>query len=340
MGLPPPHGRFVKRVILPDNPHGVRSHRITTLTTTTTTSNTDKHIPPSRTATNQYLWGGCRSGFVFCVEHLEESETKREEKEETVVQNLQICHYSQLIEGGGGVSAMVGARGGGLVWVGYEHGGLTVWRREEEGAKVAGRVSFSSPLLNYGSDIMRRFFSFSLLFFLSLTISFLLSALNFRFNDPTLTLRSGVLCWGSGGGPGGRRSAVVDGGGGMMPMREVEEVREVVGTRKGRVGIVLVRKEGARETMAEEGVGGSGVSPVFEVEWEVGKKWLSLLEFVVFSYKGGEEKGRRGVLERVGMVELGGRVLGLIMIEGKIWSFDETNKVFFLFKILFCGRLN
>ena len=50
-----------------------------------------------------------------------------------------------------------GERGGGLVWVGYEYGGLSVWRREEMGGKVGRRVMFSSPLLNFGSDIMRRF---------------------------------------------------------------------------------------------------------------------------------------------------------------------------------------
>ena len=282
------------------------------------------------------------------MEQVEEEEgIEKKEKEEIVAQNLQICHYSQLIEGGGGVSAMVGAGGGGLVWVGYEHGGLTVWRREEEGLKVADRVSFSSPLLNYGSDIMRRFLVPLFLCYLFFFSNHFPAIIRFRFNDPTLSLRSGVLWWGSGGGAGGRKShrstvgvGKDGGGGGMMPMTEVEEVKEVAGTKKGRVGIVLVGKEGrgARETMGGEGAGERVVSPLFEVDWEVGKKWLSLLRFVVFCYGGGEKgeerttgEGRRGVLERVGMVELGGRVLGLIMVEGRIWSFDETNKVHLIF---------
>ena len=115
----------MKKVELPNNIYGDRSHRVTCLATC-----------------DGEVWGGCPSGFIFCYSDGGE-EQEREGGE------LILCHRTQLCgEGRGmtGVNAMVGDKGG-LVWAGTENGWLSVWK-SVDGAIAAEEVKFRVSLLH------------------------------------------------------------------------------------------------------------------------------------------------------------------------------------------------
>ena len=95
---------------------------------------------------------------------------------------------------------------------------------------------------------------------------------------------------------------------GRLSMKRVEEVREM----EGGVGVVVVEVGGRERRFEME-------------EKEVGGKGLECLRFVLFCL------GRKRGLRRVGGVKLGKRVLGLGLVDGRVWSFDESFQVFFNF---------
>ena len=114
--------KFVKKVELPENRNGGRTHRVTCLTTR-----------------GEELWGGCQSGLIFSYCGQEDEE--RRGKEELI-----LSHPTQLLLGEGEeVNAMVGGKEG-LMWVGGENGWLSVWKRSY-GPVVGEELKYSSPLL-------------------------------------------------------------------------------------------------------------------------------------------------------------------------------------------------
>ena len=136
-------GTFVKKVELPDNMHGERSHRVTCLTTC-----------------DGNVWGGCPSGFVFCFSDAREEQQHEEQGErgEQKGGELVLCHQSQLCgEGRGmtGVNAMVGDKGG-LVWAGTDNGWLSVWK-SVDGAIAGEEAKFRVSLLHQSTSKSKSF---------------------------------------------------------------------------------------------------------------------------------------------------------------------------------------
>ena len=262
----------MKKVELPDNIYGERSHRVTCLT-----------------ICDGEVWGGCPSGFVFCYSDAEE-EGEGGETEGQKGGELVLCHQTQLCgEGRGmtGVNAMVGDKGG-LVWAGTENGWLSVWKSVHGG--IAGEeVKFRVPLLHQSAKK-------------SMFTAFV------NQNNSFMKLEFGVVSW-----EGLSSFFVMRGepeGEGRVLLRDVREVREVKG-KLGGLGVVLVEK-GGKERGFE-----------FENGEEEGRMALDLLRFGLFCL-GGEK-----VLKRVGEHDLKRRVIALEMAGGRVWSFDDSFKVYF-----------
>ena len=123
----------MKKVELPENIKGSRTHRVTCLTTC-----------------EGKLWGGCQSGLVFsfCGEE-EHRDKNREGGDQEEGQNrgemeLIFPHESQLLGEKGGVSAMVGEKG--MVWVAGENGWLSLWKMGD-GPIRGEELKYSAPLL-------------------------------------------------------------------------------------------------------------------------------------------------------------------------------------------------
>ena len=226
---PPPHnpnsswhkGTFVKKVELPDNMHGERSHRVTCLTTC-----------------DGDVWGGCPSGFVFCFSDAQEQQYKEQgEKGEQKGGELVLCHQSQLCgEGRGmaGVNAMVGNKGG-LVWAGTDNGWLSVWK-SVDGAIAGEEVKFRVSLLH--QSWKKSMFS------------------AFTNKNSFLKLEFGVVSW-KGLSSFLKRGKLTGGGTieeeGMVFLRDIKEVREMEG-KLGGLGVVLVDKgDKEREFELENG---------------------------------------------------------------------------------------
>ena len=201
-------GTFVKKVDLPNNIKSERSHRVTCLT-----------------VCDGEVWGGCRSGFIFCFSDREE---EQEEGEMEGQKEMVLCHKTQLCgEGKGmtGVNTMVGDKGG-LVWVGAENGWLSVWNSVDGG--IAGEeVKFRVPLLHQSRK------------------KSMLSV----FTNPEssfMELKFGVLSWKG-------LPSFFEEEEGMVLLRDINEVRERKG-QLGGLGIVLVDKRGReREFELENG---------------------------------------------------------------------------------------
>ena len=249
----------MKQVDLPNNIDSERSHRVTCLA-----------------VCEGEVWGGCRSGFLFCFS--DEDEEQEEGEREKGREEMMLCHKTQLCgEGKGmtGVNAMVGEKGG-LVWVGTENGWLSVWKSVDAG--IAGEeVKFRVPLLHQSRK------------------KSMLSA----FTNPEssfLELKFGVVSWkglSSFSKRGNREEE------GMVLLRDINEVRERKG-KLGGLGIVLVDK-GGRERKFE-----------LENGEEEGRKALDLLKFGLFCL--GEKRvlkrvGQHDFKRRVMALEIaGGRV--------------------------------
>ena len=210
-------GTFVKKVELPHNIFGERSHRVTCLTTC-----------------DGYVWGGCPSGFVFC--YSDTREEQHEEQGEKGGQNggeLVLCHQTQLCgEGRGmaGVNAMVGDKGG-LVWAGTDNGWLSVWK-SVDGAIAGEEVKFRVSLLH--QSWKKSIFS------------------AFSNQNSFLKLEFGVVSW-----KGLSSFLITGGGmieeEGMVFLEDIKEVREMNG-KLGGLGVVLVDKgDKEREFELENG---------------------------------------------------------------------------------------
>ena len=199
-------GTFVKKVELPDNMHGERSHRVTCLTTC-----------------DGDVWGGCPSGFVFCFSDArEEQQGEQGEKGGQNEGELVLCHQSQLCGEGRGmtrVNAMVGDKGG-LVWVGTDNGWLSVWKSMDGG--IAGEeVKFQVSLLHQSRK------------------KSMITA--FTNQNCLLKLEFGVVSW-----QGLSSFFVMEGETeeeGIVFLRDIKEVREMEG-KLGGLGVVLVDKRG------------------------------------------------------------------------------------------------
>ena len=272
----------MKKVELPNNTGGERSHRVACLATTC----------------DGEVWGGCRSGFVFCYHNAqEEQEDEREERAKKKGGELVFSHKTQLCgkgEGMTGVNAIVGDKGG-LVWVGAENGWLSVWK-SVDGAIAAEEVKFRVPLLH--QSVKKSI----------ITV--------FTNQSSFMELEFGVVSW-----EGLSSSFLMRGEPeeeGMVLLRDVMEVREIKG-KLGGLGFVLVDKGGKEREFEFENRNGEG------------QKALDLLKFGLFCV------GEKRVLKRVGQQDLKGRVVALEMAGGRVWSFDDTLKVFhFVSCFLFC----
>ena len=88
-------------------------------------------------------------------------------------------------------------------------------------------------------------------------------------------------------------------------MDKVKEVKKIAG------------KRGTKVVLVEEG----GEEREFELGGEEGQRGLECLKFALFCLK------RETVLKRVGELDLGRRVMGLEMVGGTVWSFDESHQV-------------
>ena len=249
----------MKKVDLPSNVYNERSHRVTCLATC-----------------DGEVWGGCRSGFVFCYydaqEEPEEEEGERGELKERG--ELVLSHHTQLCgegEGMTGVNAIVGDKGG-LVWVGAENGWLSVWK-SGDGAIAAEKVKFGVPLL-----------------YQSWKKSMITTFTN---QGSFMKLEFGVVSW------KGMSSFFGQEEEGMVLLRDIKEVREMKG-KLGGLGAVLVDK-GGKEREFE-----------FENREEEGRKALDLLKFGLFCLR--EKRvlkrvGQQDLKGRVVALEMaGGRV--------------------------------
>ena len=216
----------MKTVDLPKNIDRERSHRVSCLATC-----------------EGEVWGGCRSGFIFCY-YDEEKEQWEEEKEGVKKKGgeLVMCHESQLSGEEGGLTGVnaVAVDKGGLVWVGAENGWLSVWE-SGDGGVVGEEVKFLVSMLDR-----------------SLKKS--MEKKEKQDQDSFLKLEFGVVSW-KGRKRGEREKE------GEMLLRDVKEVREVKG-KLGGVGVVVVDK-GGREREFELGEG-------------EGRKALDLLHFALF----------------------------------------------------------
>ena len=275
----------MKKVELPKNIGGERSHRVACLATC-----------------DGEVWGGCRSGFVFCYHDAqEEQEDEREERAKRKGGELMFSHETQLCgegEGMTGMNAIVGDKGG-LVWAGAENGWLSVWK-SVDGAIAAEEGKFQVPLLHQSTKKSM------------ITV--------FTNQSSFMKLEYGVVSWKGLSSFSMRGKTEKEG---MVLLRDVMEVREIKG-KLGGLGFVLVDK-GGKEREFE-----------FENRNEEGQKALDLLKFGLFCL------GEKRVLKRVGQQDLKGRVVALEMAGGRVWSFDDTLKVFsfcflaFCFVIVFC----
>ena len=269
-------GMLVKKVDLPNQ--GIeRSHRVTCLATC-----------------DGEVWGGCRSGFIFCYysRGQEQEEEGGEKEEQNGRGELMLCHKTQLSRERGktGVRAVVVDKGG-LVWVGAENGWLNVWK-SVDGAIAAEEVKFRVPLLHQSWKKSM-----------------------FGNQNSFLKLEFGVLSWKGLSSYSGKIEAE-----GMVLLRDVKEMREMNG-KLGGLGIVLVDKGGReREFEVENG------------EEKEGRKALDLLKFGLFCL------GEKRVLKKVGEQDLKSGVLALEMAGGRVWSFDDSLKVFsfFFYCFFFC----
>ena len=216
----------MKKVDLPNNVYNERSHRVTCLATC-----------------DGEVWGGCRSGFVFCYYDAQEEP----EEEEGERGELVLSHHTQLYgEGRGmtGVNAMVGDKGG-LVWVGAENGWLSVWK-SGDGAIAAEEAKFRVPLLHQSWK------------------KSMITA--FTNQGSFMKLEYGVLSW-KGLSFFFDKEKIEEEG--MVLLRDIKEMREVEG-KLGGLGAVLVDK-GGKEREFE-----------FENREEEGRKALDLLKFGLF----------------------------------------------------------
>ena len=257
----------MKKIEMPENIHSERSHRVTCLATY-----------------EGEVWGGCRSGFIFCY-YNEEEQDGEEEKRAREGGKLVFCHETQIGEGGG-VNAMVVDRGG-LVWAGGENGWLSVWKSVD--GRIAGEeVKFRVPLLHKSRKKLRE-------------------KKGNQVQESFLELEFGKVGW-------KRLSSFLKRGEReTMLLRDVEEVKEVEG-KLGGMGFVLVDK-GGRERE-------------FEMNVEEGRKALELLKLALFCLR------EKRVLKRVGEHDLKRRVMALEIAGGRVWSYDGSSKVYFIF--LFC----
>ena len=197
----------MKKMELPHNIHGERSHRVTCLT-----------------ICDGDVWGGCPSGFVFCYSDAREEQEEQGERGGQNGGELVLCHQTQVCgEGRGmtGVNAMVGDKGG-LVWVGAENGWLSVWK-SVDGAIAGEEVKFRVSLLHQSAKISK---------FSGLTNQ-----------DSFLKLEFGMVSW-KGLSSFLKRGKLA--GGGKIEevfLKDIEEVREKKG-KLGGLGVVLVDKWG------------------------------------------------------------------------------------------------
>ena len=269
----------MKKVDLPNNTDGERSHRVACLATC-----------------DGEVWGGCRSGFVFCYHDAqEEQEDEGEEREGKKGGELVLSHKTQLCgEGMTGVNAIVGDKGG-LVWAGAENGWLSVWK-SVDGAIAAEEVKFRVPLLH--QSVKKSI----------ITV--------FTNQGSFMELEFGVVSW-----EGLSSSFLMQRGEpeeeGMVLLRDVMEMREIKG-KLGGLGFVLVDKGGKEREFEFGNRNGEG------------RKALDLLKFGLFCL------GEKRVLKRVGQQDLKGRVVALEMAGGRVWSFDDTLKVCLFCFIVFC----
>ena len=210
----------MKKVGLPQNIYGERSHRVTCLTTC-----------------DGEVWGGCPSGFVFC--YSDSREEQHEEQGEKGGRNggeLVLCHQSQLCgEGRGmaGVNTMVGDKGG-LIWAGTDNGWLSVWT-SVDGAIAGEEVKFRVSLLHQSWK------------------KSMITA--FTNQGSYMTLEFGVVSW-----KGLSSFFVKQGepeGEGMVFLRDIKELREMEG-KLGGFGVVLVDKEGKEREFELENREGEG----------------------------------------------------------------------------------
>ena len=210
----------MKKVELPHNMHGERSHRVTCLTTC-----------------DGDVWGGCPSGFVFCFSDAREQHEEQGEKGEQNGGELVLCHQTQLCgEGRGmtGVNTMVGDKGG-LVWAGTDNGWLSVWK-SRDGAIAGEEVKFRVSLLH--QSWKKSMFS------------------AFTNQNCFLKLEFGVVSW-KGLSSFLKRGKLTGGGTieeeGMVFLKDLKEVREIKG-KLGGLGVVLVDKgDKKREFELENG---------------------------------------------------------------------------------------
>ena len=247
------------------------------------------------------VWGGCPSGFVFCFSDAGEEQQGEQGERGGQKGELVLCHQTQLCgEGRGmaGVNAMVGDKGG-LVWAGTDNGWLSVWKSVD--GRIAGEeVKFRVPLLHQSWK------------------KSMFSAFTNSNQNSFLKLEFGVVSWeglSSFFAKQGQSSLEEDG---MAFLKDIKEVREMEG-KLGGLGVVLVDKEGKKREFE------------FENREEEGRKALDLLKFGLFCV------GEKKVLKRVGEHDLKRRVIALEMAGGRVWSFDDSFKVYFhlLFFFLF-----
>ena len=138
----------MKKVELPENKKGSRTHRVTCLTTC-----------------EGKLWGGCQSGLVFSFcEGDEHRDGDQEEGQNRGDMELIFSHESQLLGKKEGVSAMVGEKG--MVWVGGENGWLSLWKTGD-GLIRGEELKYSAPLLetNFFFELRKKIVSGDDLYF-------------------------------------------------------------------------------------------------------------------------------------------------------------------------------
>ena len=252
------------------------------------------------------LWGGCRSGYVFCRGEGDQRENVRMKGDE-----LTFCHFTQLL-GNGEVSSIVGEKESGLVWVGGT-GWISVWKSGDGG--VAGEdVKFSASLLSDGFRLRSSVDSFFKLEHFSVQVFFGSSSFPLNFFFFFISHHFTFVKW--------RERKTIRTEEGMLSLRNVREVREVEGKRGG-VGVVLV----------EQG----GLERKFELGGNEGEKanFIKKLKFALYCLS------KKKVLLRVGECKLEGLyqdnkkispipILALSLVGGRVWSFDASYKVFCL----------